>query len=136
MRVLWPVLTARTWLAALLSLDLLVTVSAIKCLQCMSLKNRECESGHMAAVDCPAKDRYCIKYTGDSDNFVFRACSEIEKKQCERREVVPGITMHVCFHTCYTDGCNPAMTVTSLPAAILLAIALASLALSATLAAL
>ncbi|XP_076457316.1 uncharacterized protein LOC143291335 isoform X2 [Babylonia areolata] len=66
--VWWPVLTARTWtLTALLSLHLLLPASSIKCLQCTSLKQRECESGDLTATPCEDPlDRYCIKYTGDT----------------------------------------------------------------------
>lgn len=106
---------ACAWLAAILSLDLIMTVLGIKCLQCTSLVDRECESGHMAAKACEVYDQYCIKYTAESDNFVFRSCSQVVMRNCERKQVVDDIWMQVCFHTCDTDGCNTAMTVTSRP---------------------
>ncbi|KAL8567570.1 hypothetical protein ACOMHN_054384 [Nucella lapillus] len=99
-------------------------LSAIKCLQCTSLKQRECESGDLSATPCAdPSDRYCIKYTGDTDGFVFRSCSQVEMRQCEMTDV-GGMRIYVCFHTCDTDGCNAAMTLTSFPAAILLFLAL------------
>ncbi|XP_076458626.1 UPAR/Ly6 domain-containing protein bou-like [Babylonia areolata] len=115
MRVSWPVLAARSWVTALLSLHLLVSVSAIKCLQCHSMQRPECETGDMPATNCTGQhDRYCVKYTAESGQFVYRSCSAVEMKACKTTNIY-GQQMVVCFYTCYADGCNAAVRVTSLP---------------------
>ncbi|XP_025093989.1 uncharacterized protein LOC112563831 [Pomacea canaliculata] len=152
MRVTWSILTTRTWLAALLWLDFIVsgyvlpeswtqmallkrgpatqemgvtTNTTIKCLQCNTMANPDCVSGRLRPTVCASGSRYCIKVTGDSDRFVYRICEKQEQHGCTQMHV-KGIWMSVCYHTCDTDGCNAAIVVTSRSSAILISIALVS----------
>ncbi|XP_046369961.2 U-scoloptoxin(05)-Sm1a-like [Haliotis rufescens] len=89
------------------------SVWSLKCVQCMSLKFPECETGNVGPTECVGKNsnaKYCVRYSGKIHlgQFVIRSCSVTDYKQTCQEGQVEEEVVNVCYVTCNYDGCNSA----------------------------
>ncbi|XP_067671996.1 U-scoloptoxin(05)-Sm1a-like [Haliotis asinina] len=94
------------------------SVSSMKCVQCMSLKNTDCETGRVEPKECVGKNadaKFCVRYSGKihMGQVVIRSCSVTDYKETCLDQDVEGELVNVCYETCNTDGCNSAHSILS-----------------------
>ncbi|BFZ19870.1 hypothetical protein BsWGS_22909 [Bradybaena similaris] len=100
--------------------------ATIMCSTCRSDKLAECESSPPAPQPCTESGSGVVKScsiirihkinTNELYQFI-RSCSSSENPGCFDSK--PGY--RTCAHICYTDGCNSALTLSTLPWTVLLA---------------
>ncbi|BFZ18002.1 hypothetical protein BsWGS_21041 [Bradybaena similaris] len=92
------------------------TVSALTCVQCVSVEKDSCLQGNLPPTPCVDTDdgsTYCLKSVGTQKSghghVVYRTCSKTLQTNCTPTYMF-GDLYNVCHHSCVQDGCNTAPT--------------------------